>query len=119
MEYDDIDRREVGRIQERGLPELTWQIWYNESEGSDDSEMKHREIKYKRREQARSSRYYEKKREEGEMEWQGRSSKWEKQNPYEDEPRFKQVSRIVTKILRRQSEGEKDRNGYVILKRIL
>ena len=32
---------------------------------------------------------------------------------------MKQFSRIVTKILRHQSEGEKDKEGYVIMKSIL
>ena len=47
------------------------------------------------------------------------SARREKQNAYEDEPRLKPVSRIAAKILRHMSEGESDREGYVIMNRLL
>ena len=47
------------------------------------------------------------------------SARREKQNSYADEPRVNLVSRIATKILRHMSQGESDREGYVIMKRLL
>ena len=83
FEYDDSDRREFGRIQARGLPETIRQTWFNESEDSEISVIRHRGIHHERKNEGRRSRNHAKKKrkKKNKSGWGGETSRTLVSNP--------------------------------------